>query len=49
MARVLIGNIEKMDRVGPKLAVGCVTDSVRKWWPDRFPQVPESVVEFMGG
>ena len=48
----LIYEIEEFEREKnskPKLASEKVSSEVKKWWLDRFPQVPESVVDYMVG
>lgn len=48
----LIGDIEaheRFKRMGPKLAMGRVSDLERAWWTDRFPQVPARVIDYMVG
>ena len=48
----LIRNIEdqeRFSRMGPKLAVGTVSDNVRDWWLKRFPEIPQGVIDFMVG
>ena len=40
---------EKFKRLGPKLAVGKVSDAVKDWWNKRYPEVPDKVLDFMVG
>jgi hypothetical protein len=40
---------ERMRRCGPRLAAGQVGDEVRRWWLERFPHIPDSVLQFMVG
>lgn len=44
-----IENQEKLRRMGPRLALGVVDEETKTWWRQRFPQVPDSVLDFMGG
>ena len=48
----LIGEIEEMEKrkkQGPKLASGQLSRDVKDWWHERFPQVPEPVLQHMVG
>ena len=40
---------EKFKRLGPKLAVGRVSEDVKCWWHKGYPQVPDNVLDFMVG
>ena len=40
---------ERLYRMGPKLASGKVSDSVSQWWHQRFPEVPQRIVDHMVG
>ena len=44
-----IEGYERFQRLGPKIAMGQVTEEVMEWWSQRFPLVPESVVQYMVG
>lgn len=51
-ALALIAEIEdqeRLRRLGPGLALGQVSDATRKWWKERFPLVPDDVLQFMVG
>ena len=40
---------ERFKRMGPRLAAGRVSDVDENWWKERFPLIPEGVLEFMVG
>ena len=40
---------ERFKRMGPRLAAGRVSDVDVSWWKDRFPLIPEGVLNFMVG
>eukprot|EP00435_Cladocopium_sp_Y103_P050550 s148_g15.t1 len=40
---------ERFKRLGPKLAAGQLSAEERQWWNQRYPDVPDSVLEFMVG
>lgn len=40
---------ERFKRMGPRLAVGRLTEPEFQWWKERFPLVPQKVLEFMVG
>ena len=40
---------ERFKRLGPKLAVGKVSNDVKQWWNERYPHVPDKVLDFMVG
>lgn len=48
----LIGEIEELEKrkkMGPKLASGQLSGEVKEWWNQRFPDVPEPVLQYMIG
>ena len=40
---------ERFKKLGPKLAAGQLSAEERPWWNQRYPEVPDLVLDFMVG